>query len=171
MQPTISAPLIPLFLNLVDRVSDAFGVSVPPLVEMDKLRSLPPKTLGRAWADALDHAHLLPLTTGSRRKQLHDGIHVLTGYDTDAIGEAEVQAFLIGAKFRVVHLILGLGLLRLMQRQVFAQPDLSAQQIKVRLWNAYQRGDRSHFDVDAWHPETMWHLPLAQVQAQFGIDH
>ncbi|MCY7320836.1 MAG: hypothetical protein LH660_03310, partial [Phormidesmis sp. CAN_BIN36] len=167
MQSTISAPLIPLFLNLVDRVSDAFGVSVPPLIEMDKLRSLPPNTLGWAWADALDHAHLSTLNTGPRRKQLHDGIHVLTGYGTDAVGEAEVQAFLMGAKFKAVHLVLGLGLLRLMQRQVSAQPDLSAQQIRARLWNAYQRGDRSHFDVDAWQPETMWHLPLVQVQAQF----
>ena len=170
MQSSTSAPLISLFLNLVDRFSDRLGVSVPLLVEMDKLRSLPPSTLGHAWADALDRAHLSPLNTGPRRKQLHDGIHVLKGYGTDAIGEAEVQVFLIGAKFRVAHLVLGLGLLRLVQRQS-AQIDLSLHQIRTRLWNAYQRGDRSQFDIDAWQPETMWHLPLAQVQAQFNIDH
>jgi hypothetical protein len=87
------------------------------------------------------------------------------------VGEAEVQAFMLGAKFRVAHLVLGLGLLRLMQRQISQQSDLSSQQVRVRLWNAYQRGDRSSFDVDAWQPEAMWQLPLAQVQAQFKIDH
>jgi len=171
MQSPISTPLISLFLSLIDRLSDTLGVSVAPFIEMDKLRLLPPNTLGRAWADALERAHLAPLTTGPRRKQLHDGIHVLTGYGTDAVGEAEVQAFMLGAKFRVAHLVLGLGLLRLMRRQISQQSDLSSQQVRVRLWNAYQRGDRSSFDVDAWQPEAMWQLPLAQVQAQFKIDH
>jgi ubiquinone biosynthesis protein COQ4 len=163
-----SPSLIPHFLYLVDRLSDFLGASVAPLVELDKLRSLPPHTLGRAWADALDRAQLAPLTTGPRRKQLHDGIHVLTGYGTDAIGEVEVQAFLLGAKFRGVHLVLGLGLMRLVLRQA-EQSGLSGQQVGARLWNAYQRGDRSSFDADTWHPEHQWHLPLAQVQAQFHL--
>jgi ubiquinone biosynthesis protein Coq4 len=39
--------------------------------------------------------------SGPRRQQLHDGIHVLTGYGTDPVGEAEVQAFLLGLKVSV----------------------------------------------------------------------
>jgi ubiquinone biosynthesis protein COQ4 len=161
--------LIPFFLDTVDRLSDTLGVSVPPFVYMDELRSLPPNTFGRAWADSLDRAHLMPLTTGPRRKQLHDGMHVLTGYGTDPMGEAEVQAFLLGAKFKLVHLALGLGLLRLLSKQVSEQSDLSLQQVGAKLWKAYQRGDRSCFDVDAWKPECMWHEPLAQIQARFQI--
>jgi ubiquinone biosynthesis protein COQ4 len=163
--------LIPSFLDTVDRLSDRFGRSALPFVHLNELRSLPPDTLGRAWADTLDRALLSPLTTGPRRKQLHDGMHVLTGYGTDPVGEAEVQAFLLGAKFDPVHLALGLGLLRLMGKQISEQSDLSLQQVRARLWQAYQRGDRSSFDVNAWQPEVMWHLPLTQVQAQFKIAH
>ncbi len=66
---------------------------MPPIVEIEKLRSLPSGTFGRTWADFLDAHHLPPMTTGPRRKQLHDGVHVLTSYGTDPIGEAKVQAF------------------------------------------------------------------------------
>jgi ubiquinone biosynthesis protein COQ4 len=164
-----SNTLIPFFLSAVDRFSDTLGISVPPFVHLDELRSLPPHTLGRAWADSLDRHHLSPFTTGPRRKQLHDGLHVLTGYGTDPVGEAEVQAFLLGAKFKLVHLVLGLGLLRLMGKQVSQQSDLSLHQVGARLWRAYQRGDRADFDVDAWKPECMWHEPLAKVQARLQI--
>jgi ubiquinone biosynthesis protein Coq4 len=168
MQSPTPSFLIPWFLNAIDRLSNRLGVSVAPIVDIGYLRSLPPHTLGRAWADALDRDRLAPLTTGPRRKQLHDGVHVLAGYGTDALGELEVQAFLLGAKFRVVHLVLGLGLMGLVKRQA-ARSNLSRWQIGRRLWNAYRRGDRSGFDVDTWQPEHQWHLPLAQIQTQFHL--
>jgi ubiquinone biosynthesis protein Coq4 len=81
------------YLNLIDRLAQAQGLNMPPIVEIEKLRSLPSGTFGRTWADFLDAHHLPPMTTGPRRKQLHDGVHVLTSYGTDPIGEAKVQAF------------------------------------------------------------------------------
>jgi len=78
MQFTSTPPssFITHLLNLVDSVSDILGISVPPFVDLLTLRQIPSGTLGRAWADALDRAQLMPFTGGSRRKQLHDGVHV-----------------------------------------------------------------------------------------------
>lgn len=163
-------PRIARFLNAIDCLSDALGISVPPVVDIQVLRSLPLGTFGRAWADSLDRHNLQPFITGPRRKQLHDGVHVLTGYGTDAIGEAEVQAFLLGAKFRLAHVVLGLGLLRQVKQQSGLSHSGRSHEIKLRLRAAYQRGRRSQFDADAWQPELMWSLPLGEVRSRLGID-
>lgn len=147
------------FLAVIDQVSDRLGTSVPALVDLNALRQLPPETLGRSLADHLDQQQLQPFLTGPRRKQLHDSVHVLTGYDTSPIGEAEVQAFLLGTKFRLTHLLLGLGLLRLIHKRCPHCPNLWQ-----RLWQAYQRGRASSLDIDRWQPEDQWTLPLAQVR-------
>jgi ubiquinone biosynthesis protein COQ4 len=165
---TSSSLLITHFLNLVDFISDTLGFSVSSFVDLPTLRQLPSGTLGRAWADALDRDQLTPFTGGPRRKQLHDGVHVLTGYGTDAIGEAEVQAFLLGAKFRLPQVLLGLGTLRLIHRQAVRFP-LANVHIRQRLLAAYRRGQTSRFDVDAWQPETQWEKPLVEVQAMLGL--
>ncbi len=156
------------FLHLVDQVGDRLGLNVPPVVDIEQLHRLPINTLGRLLADFLDQQQLTPFQTGPRRKQLHDSIHVLTGYGADPIGEAEVQAFLLGAKFHLAHLILGGGLLRVIHRRVTHLPLLNAA-IRQRLWAAYWRGRDSTFDVDTWQPEAQWHLPLSQVQALFHV--
>lgn len=162
-------PLVPVLLGLSDRLSDALGISVPQIVDMNQLRSLPPGTFGRAWADSLDQQGLKPLTSGPRRKQLHDGIHVLTGYGIDPLGEAEVQAFLLGAKFRLANVLLGLGLLHAVYRQSHAQTWEYSEQVWSRLFQAYLQGGRSTFDPDHWQPETLWEKPLAEVQACFHL--
>ncbi|MEA5514831.1 Coq4 family protein [Nodularia sp. UHCC 0506] len=156
-------PHLQKFLDLLDRTADAQGWSVPQIVDLEKLRHLPTGTFGRTWANFLDAHHLKPFTTGTRRKQLHDGIHVLTGYGTDPIGEAEVQAFLLGAKFQLFQIILGLGLLRVIHRNLDARQQFSWD----RLWQAYERGCNSDFDPDTWQPESLWHLPLTDVQNSY----
>jgi ubiquinone biosynthesis protein Coq4 len=159
------------FFQNLDQLSDRLGMSVPPIVDLEELRSLPTGTLGRAWADSLDRHHLTPLTTGPRRKQLHDGVHVLTGYGVDLIGEAEVQAFLLGTKKQLTHLVLLIGLLSgIRQQRRHGQLNLSTHTIRSRLRQAYQRGQRSQFDVDTWQPERLWNCPLEQVQTMFDIN-
>lgn len=181
MTPPSTTPALPLtradqFLKAISWLSDRLGTSTAPIVDLEYLRSLPVGTFGRAWADHLDEAGLAPLDYGPRRQQLHDGIHVLTGYGTDPIGEAEVQAFLLGAKFRLIHGALMLGLLRGV-RQPSQWGQLSAYQVRQRLRQAHQRGARcaqhgslgpSRFDPDTWQPETLWAEPLAQVQHGLG---
>ena len=62
-----------------------------------------------------------------------------------------------------MHLVLGLGILSRLHKAV---PSIAEQQ---RLWQAYQRGQASTFDVETWIPEQQWHLPLKQVQAMFQL--
>ncbi|MEO0759890.1 MAG: Coq4 family protein [Cyanobacteria bacterium J06648_16] len=166
----IQAQRVECLLKVFGWVTDRLDLNVPPIVEMDYLRSLPPDTLGHAWAEHLDANGLDPFVRGPRRQQLHDGIHVLTGYGTDPVGEAEVQAFLLGAKFRLANMLIGLGLLRGIQRQrrhhILA---LSHEEVRSRLQAAYQRGQHSRFDPDTWQPEELWARSLVAVQTDFGI--
>jgi ubiquinone biosynthesis protein COQ4 len=158
-------PRLQKVLDLLDRQAEAKGLAVPQIVEIEKLRSLSTGTFGRAWADLLDANNLQPFTTGSRRKQLHDGIHVLTGYRTDLIGEAQVQAFVLGTKFRLTNVMLGLGLLRVIYKHQSYRQQFSWD----RLWQVYQRGVHSRFNPDTWQPELLWNLSVTDVQALFSV--
>lgn len=158
------------FLQLVNWIGHRLGSDGPPLVDMPALRSLPKGTLGHAWVQHLADTDLESFCEGSRRLQLHDGLHVLTGYGTDPVGEAEVQAFLMGAKLRAVHVLLLLGLLRMIKRQRRCKRiQLNGAEVQSRLLHAYGRGRDSDFDPDTWQPEKQWQDSLADVQAAFGI--
>lgn len=156
---------IQFFFDLVDFLAETKGLNVPQIVDIKELSSFSVDSLGRSWADFLDMNNLKPITSGPRRKQLHDGIHVLTGYGTDPMGEAEIQAFLLGAKLRLTNFLIGLGLLRIIRQRLNYPPAYTRQ----RLWQAYQRGHNSCFDPDSWKPELLWHLPLTDVQAKFAL--
>lgn len=174
---TITAQQVKHLTQVVTRVSDRLGWSESTLVDSDYLRQLPPGTFGRVWISTMDAAGLSPFTTGPRRQQLHDGIHVLTGYHPDPLGEAEVQAFLLGTKFRVFHavilsqMMLAVALFRPVARRVgqgygqrFGIVDFVRHVMK-----AYRRGRKADLDPDRWQPETMWELPYEEVQAIFKV--
>ncbi|MEB3355769.1 MAG: hypothetical protein VKK04_03425 [Synechococcales bacterium] len=168
--PQITAPRTQRLFQLVDHLADLTGQSVPQIVRRDRLQSLPEGSFGRAWIEMLDANQLQPLTTGPRRKQLHDGIHLLTGYGTDPLGEAEVQAFLLGTKFCFANTVLLLGLMRLVRQQVGSSahgPGWSL--VGDRLRHAYWRGTQASFDPDTWQPEMLWDLPLSHVRQWFHI--
>ncbi|MEM9007691.1 MAG: hypothetical protein AAGE59_29720 [Cyanobacteria bacterium P01_F01_bin.86] len=163
-------PHVDRFLSALTWMNQRFKLSVPPIVTMDYLRSLPSGTFGKAWADYLEIHGLQPFAEGSRRQQLHDGIHVLTGYGTDPIGEVEVQAFLLGAKFRLVNVILMAGLLRSIHRQRrYRSLAINSAAVRSRLNAAYRRGQTAQVDPDTWRPEDFWHEPLSEVQKQLGL--
>jgi ubiquinone biosynthesis protein COQ4 len=157
-------PFVTVFLDLLDRSSELLGTNVPPIIQIEKLRQLPIGTFGRSLADFLDQHNLQPFTTGPRRKQLHDAVHVITGYGTDPIGEAEVQAFLLGSKLRIGHLLIGVGLLRIIHKQ-----NRSLNISWNDLWRAYQRGRNSQLNVGTWQPELLWEMPLTQVQEFYQV--
>lgn len=167
-----STPKSPIdrFLQSIDRTAERLGLSVPAIVHLETLRQLPPGTFGRAWADFLDQNQLTAFTTGPRRKQLHDGIHILTGYGSDAIGEAEVQAFLLGTKLHPLNLLILSGLLKMIYSKKSGAPLACPRPvIRQRLLQAYQRGRQSNLDPDTWEPERFWELSLVEVQAIFRI--
>jgi len=162
-------PRLNLFLNAVDRTTELLGLNVPQIVEIEKIDRLPQNTLGKSLAEFLEQNQLKPFTTGPRRKQLHDCIHIVTGYDSDPIGEAEVQAFLLGCKFNLANLLLYRSIKRRMKRRMGANSK-SYNLVRQRLLKAYRRGQKSNLDPDRWSPETLWHLPLKTVRVKFGID-
>jgi ubiquinone biosynthesis protein COQ4 len=157
--------LVQYFIKTIDLLTDLTGSNVPQIVNISVLRSLPIETFGNSWVSFLEQNQLKPFTKGIRRKQLHDGLHVLTGYGVDRMGEAELQAFLCGASFHsifsVLHIILMLGLINSI--------PLSEQNLK-RLQSAFRRGRQSNFKSVTWQPEELWHLPLSEVKAQFQIE-
>jgi ubiquinone biosynthesis protein COQ4 len=155
------------FLQAIDRLGDRFNLNVPPVFQIADLAILPTGTLGKALVDHFAHNGFQPLTTGPRRKQLHDAVHVLTGYGTDPVGELEVQAFMLGAKFFPGHIVLSVALLHLADRH-HDQLGISRWEILCRMCQAYDRGTRSTLDIDTWQPEYQWHLPLIEVQKIFN---
>ena len=164
-KPVVKASNTQVFFKIIDSFSEAGGKNVPQIVDIEKLRFCKQGSFGKAWADFLDSNNLQPLTTGFRRKQLHDGIHVLTGYGSDPIGEAELQAFLLGAKFGLLNLFISIGLLRVIRKRLPSQTSSARQ----RMWKAYQRGQSCNLNPDTWEPELLWDLPLNDVKAMFSL--
>jgi ubiquinone biosynthesis protein COQ4 len=155
------------FLQAIDRLGDRLDLNVPPVFQITDLSTLPAGTLGKASVDHFTHNEFQPLTTGPRRKQLHDAVHVLTDYRTNPVGELEVQAFMLGAKFFPAHIILGVALWHLADRQ-HRQLGITRWEILRRMRQAYDRGTRSTLDIDNWQPEYQWHRPLIEVQKMYN---
>lgn len=148
---------LPNLSHLTERIER----QVPPIADIDDLRNLPEGTFGRVWADHLDKNQITPFAKGPRRKQLHDGIHVLTGYDTDAMGEAKVQAFLLGTQFKLANFLLLLNFWRSARQE---------SEVKERLYKAYQRGRNSCLNSDVWQPERLWLVSLEKVRRVYRIE-
>jgi ubiquinone biosynthesis protein Coq4 len=151
------------FFNNLEQLTANLGLDVPKIIDLDALVNFPKGTLGCNLLNFYLRNNLEPFDCGSRRKQLHDSIHVLTGYETDLLSEAEVQAFLWGCDYRPFHLILSLRIVSIISsRQVYPNSV-----VRDRLWKAYKRGQNSNFHFDYWQPETQWHLPLKEIQKRY----
>jgi ubiquinone biosynthesis protein COQ4 len=156
------------FLQAIDRLGDRLDRNVPPVFSIADLSTLPAGTLGKELVNHFAFNGFQPLTTGPRRKQLHDLVHVLTDYGTDPIGELEVQALMLGAKFFPGHIVLGLALLHLADQQ-HRQLGITRREILQRMRQAYDHGTRSTLDIDTWQPEKQWHLPLIEVRKMLNL--
>ena len=160
---TNNTSYIPKLLEWFHQTYHQHNPQETPLVPLAKLSNFPKGTFGKTWADFVDRHQLTPFDYGPRRPQFHDGIHVLTGYGVDILGEAQVQAFLLGAKWHPLNLIFGLALSKK------AKTVVDQTQLRQSLISAYQRGRASHFDPDTWEPKRYWHLPLETVRNQLNI--
>ncbi|XFA73305.1 Coq4 family protein [Thermosynechococcaceae cyanobacterium Okahandja] len=153
------------FLGIIDTLTHWLGMSEAQIIHLDFLASLPEHTFGHDLAAFYQREKLTPFTTGPRRKQLHDATHVLTGYGTDLVGEAELQAFLLGISFTPLNALLK----RQTVRRIRQLDLLSAAALEERLNAAYQRGQRSRFDPNTWPVERQWYLPAPQVRRIYGL--
>ncbi len=149
----------------MDTLSNWLSTSEGQIIHLDFLRSLPEDTFGHDLATFYQRENLRPFTTGPRRKQLHDATHVLTGYGTDLVGEAELQAFLLGISFTPLNALLK----RQAVRRIRQMQLLSAAALEERLAAADCRGQDSRFDPNTWPVERQWYLPTAQVRCIYGL--
>jgi ubiquinone biosynthesis protein Coq4 len=146
-------------------------------VDVHALHSLPPGTLGRAFADhlldnGLDVSALprMPARTDSEYVrahllEVHDVWHVLTGFATHVAGELGLQAFSLaqlGSPFAAGILTGGLANTLLF---AFSERDVRMGAI-VRGWLLGKQA-RPLFG-GAW--ARMWESPLEEVRAGFGLD-
>lgn len=104
-----------------------------------------------------------PIVWYSRRlRDIHDIWHVLTGYETDALGEACVVSFSYGQTGNLGFAFIGWGAAREIQREVRTVPARRA------VWQAYRNGKAAR-----WLPgldyEALFEQPLDAVRARLGI--
>jgi ubiquinone biosynthesis protein COQ4 len=144
-------------------------------VDLDALGRLPEGTLGRAYADFMRSRGITPeIFDGTpaevadpriayaiqRIRQTHDLWHVVTGYETDPLGEIVLQAFMF-AQVRAPSsgLLAVAGTLRGLR----ARPGLPREVIA-----GYRRGRRAEpMPMFLW--EDHWETPLATVRELLGI--
>ena len=136
-------------------------------VDLDALGQLPAGTLGRAYADFMTGHGITPeIFDGSpkqvsepqaayfvqRMRQTHDLWHVVTGYETDPLGEALLQAFSYGQLQAPSSLLIslsgilrGLGKRRTLPREMLAayRAGRRARNLATFLWEDYMEASLS----------------------------
>lgn len=129
---------------------DARGFTADGLAEVE-----------REVAPFIDAPH--PIVWYSRRlRDIHDIWHVLTGYETDALGEACVVSFSYGQTRNLGFAFIGWGAAREIQREARSVPARRA------VWQAWRNGRAAR-----WLPgldyEALFEQPLDAVRARLGI--
>jgi len=115
----------------------------------------------RKVAPMVDAQH--PVVWYSRRiRDVHDVWHVLTGYGTDALGEACVVSFSYAQTRNLGFAFIGWGAAREVQREAPSVPARRA------VWQAYRNGRAAR-----WLPgldyEALFEQPLEAVRARLNI--
>jgi ubiquinone biosynthesis protein COQ4 len=142
------------------------------------LKALPAGALGRAYhefmasedlsAEGLVKASTIPHSTDDsiwfreRNREMHDLLHVVTGYGRDPLGEACLIAFSYAQTgqlgFAVIAMFAG-------RRISHARPS---QPIWRTIWEGYRRGRRAAWLIGAdW--ETLLSQPVDAIRDQFRV--
>ena len=144
-------------------------------LDLPALRALPDGTLGNRLARYYEDNGIKPFESpypvssdveylATRYREIHDAVHIVTGYEPDEIGELELQAFILG------NLGLRQSILAIVGTALFPPhlfPPLRT--YARRLVTAYRRG-RSSGDV-AIEPryERLWGCTLDDIRKQLAI--
>ncbi|KYC37953.1 hypothetical protein WA1_05525 [Scytonema hofmannii PCC 7110] len=99
-----------------------------------------------------------------RKMQTHDIWHVLTGYNTNALGELALQGFCHGQGPTVYQTLLMTALVLHFATVQTTQLGLALE----ALFEGWQRGRAAH-PLWAVRWEEMWDRPLADIQAEYNI--
>ncbi|WNG20277.1 Coq4 family protein [Cystobacter fuscus] len=141
-------------------------------LDMDALEKLPSGSLGHTFARYFRDQGLSPIETlsppkndaqyvATRLRETHDFHHLVTGYDTDVMGEMELQAFTLGNLHLRTSFLILLQTAKLPQRV----PGFDAAQYARRLWAAFRRGSQSR-QLASFRWEDNWATPLAMLREQ-----
>lgn len=115
----------------------------------------------RKVAPQVDAQH--PVIWYSRRiRDIHDIWHVLTGYGTDALGEACVVSFSYAQTRNLGFAFIGWGAAREIQREVSSIPARRA------VWQAYRNGKAARW-LPALDYEALFEQPLEAARARLNI--
>jgi ubiquinone biosynthesis protein COQ4 len=143
------------------------------VVSLEAMAAHPPRSFGHAYATyfaangiSLFAPPALPVETNqdylaTRLREVHDVLHVVTGYGTDDIGELELQWFNLGN--------VGWGPLPFIMFVAFFVTGRIKKfgglwSVCKRAYAAYRRGRRSRTLASVmW--EDYWHLPVRDVRA------
>jgi ubiquinone biosynthesis protein COQ4 len=152
----------------------------PLEVDLEALRNLPERTLGRAFADWLAAHGFEPgdlmkydgkhnqgdsevVRYRTHLQSTHDLWHVLTGFDTDIDGEVGLQAFYLAQlDTPLAPIVMSAAMLGILRK------GLNATSLMDAITSGWRMGKaaRPLFGVD-W--ASLWSTPLAEVRARFGV--
>jgi ubiquinone biosynthesis protein COQ4 len=140
-------------------------------LDLSALERMSPRTLGHelarhfrdnaidpfvTTAEAPDDVHYL----ANRYREIHDILHVVTGYGTDKLGELEFQAFMVGnLHSRAAALVILFTMKRMMRRK---PPGVDFSSYASRLWAAFRRGSRAR-EVISFSFEQHWDQPVSSL--------
>jgi ubiquinone biosynthesis protein COQ4 len=153
--------------RLLDRLNDR-----------ESLAKLPAGTLGRAYydfmaaenlsADGLIQASTIPQSSDDqvwfreRTREMHDLLHIVTGYGRDPLGEACIVAFTYAQGRQKGLAVIAIVAARRVSRALPGQPGRRA------IFEGYRRGRAAKWLVGAdW--EALLDRPVAEFREEFGI--
>lgn len=143
-------------------------------LDLEALKKMAEGSFGKTLYDFMTSQNLdvYPLKEGvepspaiylrERRRKIHDYLHVVLGYGTDLLGEAEVNAFTARQTGMPISYLIIIGVLL---RTMLKQP-LEFHQLIDRLKDAWGRGSNSeNLFVYPW--EDLFEQPLEEVRFGF----
>ena len=155
--------------SLLARLSDRAG-----------LAALPPGSLGRAYyefmaAEDLSAAGLVEASKiqrppsvdeitwfRERNREMHDLLHIVTGYGRDPLGEASLVAFSYAQTRQLGFAVIALFASRRISQARPGQP------IRRVIFEGYRRGRRAHWLIGAdW--ETLLSRSVEEIRQQYAV--
>jgi len=148
------------------------------LEDRETLKALSAGTLGRAYyefmasenlsAEGLVKASTIPQSSDDsiwfreRNREMHDLLHVVTGYGRDPLGEACLVAFSYAQTGQLGFAVIALYAAR---RTAQARPD---QPVRRAIFEGYRRGRAAKWLIGAdW--ENLLSLPVETIREQFAV--
>ncbi|MEL6535742.1 MAG: Coq4 family protein [Bacteroidota bacterium] len=159
--------------SIAARIQERYGPGIP---DPEALIKNPEGSLGHSLGTFMKknelQAYPFPIQADystevylrERRREIHDILHVVLGYDTSLEGEAQLNAFLSGQSAYPIPVIISAGVLLLSVRR---QPD-RVDHIYELIMRAYLRGKEAQAVLGVrW--EDHWATPLAELRDQLQL--